>query len=659
MSMATRFSPFARLAAVGQRAWPVGHWLLVLAVACVLLHGGHLPWLFTCFALGLLGVRIHQLRKGGRGFPRALRLGLAVLSIVFVLFQFGYFFGKEPGVALLIILLCLKFFEHSGPVRDVWVTLLLVLFLLLALLFYSQTPLTLVAVTLCFWLAMCALMQMQHPRLAAARVLRLTLRQLLGGLAVAVVLFFVVPRVEGPLWGLPADAAGRGQTGLSDTLTPGSISELIVNGGLVLRAEFDGSVPPAQWRYWRGPVLDTFDGRTWRSLPARELPAPAYRPAGERFRYRSTVQPTLHRWLLALDYPGDNVPRARYTDRYALVAEGSFTAPRTLNLEAWPQTPVGTDETAFQQQRALVLPAGGNPRTRRLAEQLREQAQGDPERIVQLATERFRTGELQYTLTPALLGNDAVDEFLFDTREGFCEHFASSFAYLMRAAGVPARIVVGYQGGQYDPSDNSLTVRQSEAHAWTEVWLPYRGWTRIDPTALAIPQRISEGIQSALPSAQLPYMLRPEQQWLRTLRDRWEALGRFWNERIIGFNPAQQRDLFEQLHLTPGRALLVALIALPILAFLISLAWRTWRGSGDVLDRLWHRYCARLARHGCPRHPWEGPLDYAQRAAAAFPRAAPAIIHIAQQYARYRYRGEAPSPAALRDLQQTLKQLKP
>ena len=625
----------ARLRALAAQVWPVERWLHLLVAVCVCLHGGHLPLTLTGCALALLAVRFL-----GRGtMPRALRLALAGAAVLLVFMTFGYLLGKEPGVALLVLLLCLKLFERSGA-RDVWATLLLLFFLLLALLLYGQTPLTLVAVTFCFWLAMCALMQMQDARMSVGRVARLSARQMLGGMAAAAVLFFIVPRVEGPLWGLPRDAL-RGLSGLSDSMSPGSLSELILSDELVMRAEFEDAIPPPHWRYWRGPVLESFDGRTWRHLPSRIQGAPTYTPQGVQFRYRLERQPDPggQRWLLAMDFPAAGVAGARYSSEdFTLLAARATSAPRSLNLQAWPQTPVGVNLRHYHVQRSLVLPARGNPRTRALAAELRAQAAGEKARIVALASDFFRTSKLQYTLTPAPLGNDSVDEFLFETREGFCEHFASSFAFLLRAAGVPARVVVGYLGGQPDPTINSLIIRQSDAHAWNEVWLEGRGWVRVDPTALAVPERIAGGLRAAVPDAELPLMLRARQQWLRDLRAVWENAGRLWNEWIVGLDTVRQQRLWDWLHIGAARALWLGLFGVPLAAALCGFAWAWWRAArADPLQTLWRRFCRKLARRGIARLPWEGPLDYGTRAAAALPARGAEIDEIVRLYARLCY----------------------
>ncbi|MBR4738050.1 MAG: DUF3488 domain-containing protein, partial [Rhodocyclaceae bacterium] len=625
-----------RLRALAAQTWPVERWLHVLVAVCVCLHGGHLPLGVSGCALALLAVRVF----GRREMPRALRLLLAGAAVLLVFVSFGYLLGKEPGVALLVLLLCLKLFERSGGARDVWATLLLVFFLLLALLLYGQTPRTLVAVTFCFWLAGCALMQMQDAHLTVGRVARLSARQLLGGMAAAAVLFFIVPRVEGPLWGLPRDAL-RGVSGLSDSMSPGSLSELVLSDELVMIAEFDGAIPPAHWRYWRGPVLEDFDGRTWHHLPSRPQAAPRYTPSGVRFRYQLALQAAAggQRWLLAMDFPAAGVAGARYSaEEFTLLASRATNAPRSLTLEAWPQTPVGADLRHDHVQRSLILPARGNARTRALAAELRAQAAGEDARIVELASDFFRTNALQYTLTPAPLGNDSVDEFLFVTREGFCEHFASAFVFLLRAAGVPARVVAGYLGGQPDPTTNSLLIRQSDAHAWTEVWLQGRGWVRVDPTALAVPGRVQGGLRAAVPDEQLPLMLRARQQWLRDLRAVWEGSSRLWNEWVIGLDTVRQQRVWDWLHIGAARALWLGLFGVPLTAALCGFAWARWRAArADPVQRLWHHFCRKLARRGMARQPWEGPLDYGVRAAAVLPARSAEIDAIVRLYARLCY----------------------
>jgi transglutaminase-like putative cysteine protease len=309
---------------------------------------------------------------------------------------------------------------------------------------------------------------------------------------------------------------------------------------------------------------------------------------------------------------------------------------------------------------ALRLPAKVNPRSRALARQLASGASSG-EIVLDRVLDHLRASTLIYTLRPPLLGTDTVDEFLFDSRRGFCEHFSSAFVFLMRAAGVPARVVTGYQGGEINPVDGSVVVRQSDAHAWAEVWLAGHGWTRVDPTALAAPLRIEAGLAAALPQGEpLPFMMRPALAWLRDLRHHWDAASNTWNQWILGYNPERQRELLTRLGFprTDWRTLAVLLGVTTCSLMLLLFGWAVIvRKRRDPIDRAWGAFCRSLARRGAPRHPWEGPIDYGRRVASAFPADADALRDIAAIYARLRY-GPSAESGAIRELARRIRRLK-
>jgi hypothetical protein len=310
-------------------------------------------------------------------------------------------------------------------------------------------------------------------------------------------------------------------------------------------------------------------------------------------------------------------------------------------------------------RRALRLPAGFNPRAAALAAQWRAEAAGD-EAVLARAIEFLRQGRYAYTLEPAMLGSHAVDDFLFVTREGFCEHFSSAFVFLMRAAGIPSRVVTGYQGGELNPVDNIITVRQSDAHAWAEVFLGERGWVRVDPTAAAVPGRVQNGLARAVPqSAALPLMMRPQLEWLRGVRNRWEAVAHKWNVWVLGYSPERQREVMSLAGIRDAdwRTLTAALFSFLGVMTLILLAWSLRRlGRPDPVQRAWRAFCEKLAKRGVERAAHEGPRDFAARAARAIPVARTSILRIAALYIGLRY-GAQPSPDGATRLRRLVREL--
>ncbi|MDR3087311.1 MAG: DUF3488 and transglutaminase-like domain-containing protein, partial [Azoarcus sp.] len=447
-------------------------------------------------------------------------------------------------------------------------------------------------------------------------------------------LFFLFPRSVAPLWGIPDNATAT--SGLSDSMSPGSISEMILSDDPAFTAEFDDKPPPPADRYWRGPVLSHFDGTTWRMAlyPPQELPT--YTPTGRRYSYKIMLEPHNQQWLPALDYPAGPVEGVRFNRDFQALSSTPVTRRARIALDAFPDTRVGLTEHGWTFRYAHQLPIRGNPRARALAAELKA---GTSAKTVERILDWLAAGGFVYTLKPPRLKENNIDAFLFDTRMGFCEHFAGSFVFLARAADIPARVVTGYQGGRINPVDKTISVRQSDAHAWAEVWLAERGWVRVDPTALVAPLRIEYGLEGSLDTG-LPFMLRPENSWLRQLRDRKEAFTMQWYRMVVGYDGRQQRDLLKNVGLNEF-SVPVMLGAIAIATAFLMAAFYFWaqhrRENPDPLDRAWARFSARLAPLGLAREPAEGPLDYGRRLATIRPSEATTLMSICTRYARLRY----------------------
>ena len=621
-------------------------WLLAGSALTLAPHASHLPPAISALCALLLVWRGFINQRGSRLPHRSLLVLMAAGVVGAVLLEFHQFFGKEPGIALLAGLLSLKLLE-TDSLRDARAAVLLSFFMQLGQFLYQQNMAIAALALLGTFASIGTLLALQDraeafaPRAAAAA------RLLLQALPLMLVLFLLFPRVQGPLWGLPADAYSA-VSGLSDDMRPGDIARVSESAAIAFRAAFEGDPPPPAERYWRGPVLTRFDGRSWRPGPSRRQDQPFYRSSGIARPYTLTLEPHNQHWLLAMDFPGP-ADGFVYGDDFRLLSREPVRSRLRLELVAHPATPVGLAEDPRVLQEALALPPGFNPRTRALGEQLRAAA-GRADDIPALAIRHFRDSRLAYTLAPESLSRDDVDSFLFDTKQGFCEHFAAAFVVTMRAAGVPARVVTGYQGGEINPVDGTLVVRQSDAHAWAEVWLEGKGWLRVDPTAASAPRRIDGGLAAALPDmARLPLLARSDLPWLRALRDRVDAVNNRWNQWVLGYNPARQRELVASLGFgDTGWQSLTALMAggcAVVMGGLTLWALRRMR-PGDAIDRSWSRVCRRLTAAGHPRHAWEGPLDYAGRIAREAPETAPELASIASDYARLRY-GPAPADAAL------------
>lgn len=600
---------------------------LLLLAACTLVllpHAFHLPgWIFPA-CVALLAWRGWITFNGLRMPPRRWLLPVALLAMAGVYATYQTLLGREAGVAMLALLLALKLLEMHAK-RDLFVALFLSFFLVLTGFFHSQSIVTALVTVAAVVMLLTAQVSFQYTGVVPPLARRLRLSALILALAVPVtlVLFLLFPRIQGPLWRLPGDAHSS-RTGLSDTMAPGAISRLALSDDIAFRVDFSDPPPPQHKLYWRGVVLDKYDGRIWSPLPAGVTARTAVALHGEPVRYQVTLEPHSRHWLFALDVPqaapriADNTTGLSHDMQ--LLASQPINARTRYRALSHVEYTLQSHLPAAALQRWLALPPGFNPRTLAFAARLRARPGSDAD-MVAAVLRHFREQDFRYTLEPPLLGRHGVDEFLFDTRAGFCEHYAGAFVVLMRALGIPARVVTGYQGGEINPADGFLTVRQSDAHAWAEIWLGQRGWVRIDPTAAVAPERVQRGLADAIPRP-LPglfdfsgYGSAWAAQWFR-LRHNWEALNNAWNQWVLDYTPARQRDFLQRLGFarTDWRTMVPVMAVLGIAALCIAaVPLLPRRKKRDPVNALYQSLCDRLARQGLPRAPHEGPRAYGAR----------------------------------------------
>lgn len=634
--------------------------LLVALLPVLLPHVDHLPLWCTVFA-GLMFawrvlITLREGRRGGALPPRWLLLVLMLLALAATLVTHRTLFGRDAGVTFVSVLLSLKLLETRTR-RDVVVAIFLSYFLILTNFFYSQTIATAA-------LMLAALVLITAALIAASRdaaplpfrgQVRLAGVIVLQAFPMMLLLFVLFPRVQGPLWGLPADTQA-GQTGLSDSMSPGLITQLSLSDGIAFRVDFKGQVPRAADLYWRGPVLSQFDGRNWRAQPAGAQKPARFDAAGAPVDHEVTLEPSNRPWLFALEMPTELPPNARLSADLQPLTDRLVTTRLRYTARSYPGYRPRATETPADLEPYLALPPRSNPRTRELVIGWLIDTP-DPRVLIARTLRHFREEDFFYTLEPPLLDNDAIDQFMFAARRGFCEHYASAFVVMMRIARVPARVVTGYQGGEINPVDGVFTVRQSDAHAWAEVWLPGAGWTRVDPTAAVSPARIERGMPGALPQRfATPLLARLAgdwgARWSTRTRLAWEALANRWNQLVLNYTPDRQRETLERLGMkTPTWQDMVIALGVGIgLALLGVSAWLfTSGGERDPVRRAWLGVCERAARRGWPRAPHEGALDFAARLAAAptLPAERRArIVEIAGAYCALRY-GRKPDKVAI------------
>lgn len=639
--------------------------LRLLAVLMLVLapHFVRLPYWETAAVLAVVAWRAWAARRHFVMPGKLIRAALALAAFAAVYASYGRINGQHAGVALLVVMVALKLTEMDQR-RDVMVMVFLLYFLCTTHFLFSQELWTLAYLLLAAIAITALLIEANHA--GEPLPLKVSLRRGGGLIAQALplmlLMFVLFPRVPAPLWGLPSDA-GAGRSGLSDRMAPGDIAALILSDQLAFRVKFDGAAPPQNQLYWRGPVFWDFDGREWsEGGPRYDAPYPV-ELQGLATDYEVTLEANRTTWLFALDAIDQSQlpPHTLVTTDGRLLAEKTvrermlYRASSHLNYRAQAVLP------GYARSMALRLPSKRNPRTVALAQQWR-QAGLDDRGVMNAALSMYRKQPFFYTLKPSAIDSrDPVDQFLFDTRKGFCEHYASSFTTLMRAAGIPARVVTGYQGGARNSIGDYYTVRQSDAHAWSEIWLAGAGWVRVDPTAAVAPDRIEKNLESALGASEsLPFALRrSSSQLFVQLEARWDWVNAQWNRLVLAYGSDLQQEFLSHFGLSGWRDLMLAMIVALSLVIglfgLIALRRALPVRNTDEALRLWRKATAKLARAGLLQKPHEGPEHFAMRVAAKQPEWAAAMQRLLAAYLASRYAAQA----ATVDLKAAVRAFKP
>jgi transglutaminase-like putative cysteine protease len=552
-------------------------------------------------------------------------------------------FNSDSGIGLLCLMAALKPLE-IGSHRDRMITLFLAYFMVIAALFFSNSLemtlylyLSVVGITSC-------LVLVNHPDIVPAKGVRLALTVTLQALPLSLVLFLVFPRIQGSLWGVQVGASNV--SGLSDTLMPGAMSGLRQSGELAMRVRFDGKIPKMEARYFRAYVFQVFDGTAWR-IAYRTPEAVRLPQGGEPLRYTVILEPHQQNYLVTMDYPGEVPNGYRLRHDLTIRVRDRVVKPVSYSLLAYPEW--GMEPLRDWERMYVDLPGAGNPNARALAASLRFQSRS-VEELSDAVLRYFRDQEFYYTLNPPELGENSVDDFLFNTRKGYCEHYASAFVFLMRSAGVPARVVGGYYGGEINPLGDYLMVRQKDAHAWAEVYMEKKGWVRVDPTAAVNPVRVDRA--AALGGASGGEALEGNDEGLldgvtRRARWVWDALNYQWYSRVIGYSTASQREFLEKLGLSLDSMagilktvfITLALIAGLMMVYYLRLQMKTEAGS-DRVRKGYLRFLKKCETVGLSCPPFTGPLDFADEASLARPDLARDIRGITAMYVLLRYGGK-------------------
>lgn len=636
-------------------------WLLLAQGFIVLLQVPQLPvWILVLWAAcSIWRVQVLRMRWPYPGRWSKALLVLAAGSGVYL--SRGQLVGLDAGVVLLVAAFLLKLLEMRTQ-RDAWVLIFIGFFVLgTTYLFDSGLLLSVLSlVPLLLLLAAMIALQQRSVILAARPTLKLASSLLLQALPLMLVLFVFFPRM-GPLWSLPLPS-DKGITGLSESMSPNDIAELSRSDALAFRATFETAPPAREQLYWRALTLERFDGRTWHQLP--QPPAPQVMPTQlASYRYQVVAQPTGQNWLFALDAARSS------TAGVELMLDGRLQAAKPLEqtmryeVLSWPEQQLPGISSERQMQRLLQLPETGEPRARAWAQQLREDYANDQE-LVAAMLRHFNQQPYVYTLKPPLLGQNAIDGFLFESQRGFCAHYAGAMVFVLRAAKIPSRVVAGYQGGELGPGPNTLQVRQFDAHAWVEYWTPEHGWQAVDPTAAVAPERIELGLEAALQQEQSFLEDSPFSPlryrhigWLNQLRLGWDRLDYGWQQWVLNYQAQEQQGFLQRWfgRGLDGRLLLgVSLFSVLLLLALALYLLKPWRRELTIEQRLFARFEKILLGKGLVREAGEGPKAFAQRAKHALPEQAASINAFEQAYIARCY---AAAEVDLAQLKQLLKQL--
>ncbi|MES3008099.1 MAG: DUF3488 and transglutaminase-like domain-containing protein [Pseudomonadota bacterium] len=634
-------------------------WILAALLLVILPSMLRLPPWILMLTLGCMGWRL-LIFKGRANYPgKLVKMLIVFTALPLTLFQFRtQGVGLDAAVCLLILGVVFKLLEMQYK-RDIIIVIVLAYVLTMIGFIYSQTiPSGLHAV-----LAVAVItgtlisLSRDNARNNVRQNSRLAFQLVLQSIPLTLVLFVLVPRIA-PLWTMPLPVPSN-TTGVTDEMTPGDISNLSRSGELAFRVSFEGEAPSHDQLYWRGLVLDNFDGQTWRrggrglldyGMISRYPSEFRGVPLGEPIAYDVILEPTQQTWVYGMQLAEVAAGDIVQDRNYSLHTQTPITQRLRYQLQSWSDYRTDLDLPGVLRARALQLPEEDlNTRSLALAQALRAAATDNRDYVTRVM-QHFREQPFYYTLNPPLLGEARIDDFLFETREGFCEHYAGSFVYLMRAAGIPARVVVGYQGGESNPFENYTMVYQYNAHAWAEVWFEGEGWLRFDPTGAVAPERISQGVEAVfanqpgfMEDSGFSMMRFRDTQWLNSLRLRMDAVDYAWNRWVVSYDEDMQLAFLEDIFGERARSSLLAALGFSTALIFAIAAFFLLRGGRsqprDPATRGFLALSADLAAVGLPRQRGEGPLDYCVRVGVARPELAAGMQKVTQLYVQLCYAG--------------------
>lgn len=619
-------------------------WVVLSLFIVSLPHLSRFPAWSVVFIIVLFLWRLIGIKHENWLPPRWFLLVISISSFIGIFIFFGTLIGKTAGSVLLVILLAIKLHESQSK-RDYMLLISLSFFIIITNFLFSQSIPSVLLMLLAVVILVISMLTINqaNAQLNLDYKFKFSIKILFQSIPLMLVMFVLFPRISGPLWQLPEDKPSA-ITGLSDTMSPGNISNLIQSNAIAFRVKFDDTAPKQSKLYWRALVLWYFDGKTWEQ--GKHNPsslATLHTTENENINYTVTLEAHHKRWLYALDIPS-NVPKdIIYTSNYNLRSRQNINNLYQYKISSVLEYFNQSEISPWEKSAGLKIPFNSNPETLRMGQNLAQKFQKQ-EDIVNHVLEYFNRQKFHYTLNPPLTpGFNSVDQFLFKTKRGFCEHYASSFTLLMRAAGIPARVVIGFQGGTINPLNNIMSVRNSDAHAWSEVWIESRGWVRIDPTAAIAPQRIELNLNAALDQSETrPFHMQINSGFIKDILFYWDAMDNQWNLWVIGYDEKFQQRFLEnifnkKIELSEIVIIMVSSFTalLLILAIFILKPWQKQKIDPEV--KIYNEFCSKLASRGLHREPHEGPIDFAKRAKIAFPDKEQSIELITRLYIRLRF----------------------
>ena len=615
-------------------------WIIFSVTISVIPHIPRLPIWFPLLIIAVVSIRWLTATHRIKPLPSLLIAFITIFIMIAIIYFQGLKLNREISVTVLTTMTVLKLLE-TWRKRDAWMVVTLCYFVILTRFFYSQDMLLVLYLILSVSVITHTLFVLQHndtDNFIEKREIKQTLGLLLTGVPLAALFFLFFPRLGSPIWGSP-DFFGQGTTGISEEMSPGSISQLFSDDSTAFRVTFEGDIPTNSALYWRGPVLWDFDGTTWtkNNKPTQANRSKKLASLGNVYNYEVELEPTGQHYLFAMDYLINTSSKGK------LLSDSQLVSPIKINqLRHYQASSVITKYNPYEELsrekliQLTALPSGFNPKTISMMQEWKT-LQLTQEQIINKALLLFRNDEYYYSYSPPLLMGDTVDQFLFETKSGFCEHYSSAFTIMMRAAGIPARVVTGYQGGI--KNESYLLIKQSDAHAWSEVWIKDKGWLRVDPTAAVSPQRVEYGSQALMKEQSRNWH---DSNWSRKLGERYDAVRHKWNSWIRDYNAVKQQALFEVFGFDAKNGQSIAIVLGIIMTgttviVLLFLYLTRPRRKLNAYDKIYLKYLQVFNKKGLSNSNDLGIVAFSEKAVIQFPQVHNAINEFTKLYLKLRF----------------------